>query len=281
MIENKMALGGLLIIFLGIIHPALFGVEPSENKKYYVAVSLFSGELRNSESSQKISEDQVAVLQLTPLGKDDTLFQQIKNSFQGDIKQIRNEAKGRFAIPSNNTIGNTNWIINDFIIKVNLDTPPQLAGSGRILLFDTNKNLNYVKEFQLEKDATVLAFIRTKDKLVLVALQEVKYEAQPGTEDIYHTIYHTENKTCVIYSQDSSWDGDSFFAEEILFNGAKAVIHTSNGDIILKGETILFYRKDQVMVGFKAILIDQNGKTHGNNNKITVSLAKPMDFKIE
>ncbi|NIM79120.1 MAG: hypothetical protein GTO45_09895 [Candidatus Aminicenantes bacterium] len=231
--------------------------------------SIFSLELKETAKTGMIPEDRITTYQLKPGGKKGTLNDKIKN--------IKLESNGKFGKFSKEWLEKTLWSANDFLIKLTVEEEQECPSSlkGKISFYNTRKNVDYACDFQFVdvNENTLLWYIRDKKKLVLLALQ--------GEET--GEIYHTESRfgKFTVYSLDMNWTPERLSADKILFNKAKAVIHTEKGDLVLRGEKILYSKKDNLLTGYSATIIDLPGKKHGKNNTINVFLEKPLEFKIE
>lgn len=94
----------------------------------------------------------------------------------------------------------------------------------------------------------------------------------------YATELRSEKFT--LYSADSSWSDTQLESDSITFHKAKAVIPSKQGEFILKGETIIYSKKDECLLAEKASLTKPDGTMYTTPGKIKIQLAQPLNYKI-
>jgi len=270
----------VLLAFILLPFP-IKGEEPVSSSIPRFKISIFSGELKDTETLKNIPEEKISVHQLNMQHEKENLIHKINTFFNDKIENLRFESSGTFVKTSKDAFEKATWSANGFMIKLKLagglESEQEASSSlkGKILMTETRKNVGCTNDFQFknENDSILLVLIRSKEKLALVVLQGAEKEE----------MYHTEARygTFTVYSMDMNWSDTQLSADEIFFTKARAVIPTGKGDLVLKGEKIYFSKKDNRLIGYNAVIIDSNGNQQGKNNTITISLENPLDFKIE
>jgi hypothetical protein len=263
----------IVTIFDGAL--TMNAVDNSRNSKVKLSISIFSGTFKTGDVSKKIPGQDLTVLSCKTFADKSDLINCLDPLLNGTIKGL---TLNRFAksenLPEAHTLDTINWMKDRIIMKVSLENTPgtPLPLKGNIHFYDTRQNVKHIKPFSLEKGKCIAALYKSREKLLVMALQLKDVMEKYAAE--------FRGETFTIYSADSSWSDTRLENDSITFHKAKAVIPSEKGEFVLKGETIIYTREDESLLAEKASLTEPDGTMYTTRGKIKIHPAKPLNYKI-
>lgn len=250
-------------------------VDSRGSSEVKLSISIFSGTFKTGDVSKKIPEQDPVVFSCTTFSDKNDLVNRLNPLVNGTIKGLTLNpfAKSENLLESH-TLDTINWMKDRIIMNVSLedtsDTSPPVKGN--IHFYDTRKNVKHIKPFSLEKGKCIAALYKSREKLLVMALQLKDVMGKYVTE--------FRGETFTIYSADSSWSDIQLESDSITFHKAKAVIPSEKGEFVLKGETIIYTREDESLLAEKASLTEPDGTMYTTRGKIKIHPAQPLNYKI-
>ncbi|UCH93472.1 MAG: hypothetical protein JSV88_24815 [Candidatus Aminicenantes bacterium] len=250
-------------------------VGKSGNSEVKLSISIFSGTFKKSDVSKKIPEEDLMVFSCKSFSDKSDLINCLNSLVNGTIEglTLNHFAKSENLLEAN-TLDAINWMKDRMMMNVALedtsDTAPPVK--GKIHFFDTRENVKHIKPFSLEKGKCIAALYKSREKLLVMALQ------LKDIQEKYATEFRGEKFT--IYSADSSWSDTQLEKDSITFHKAKAVIPSEKGEFVLKGETIIYTKEDECLLAEKASLTKPDGTMYTTLGKIKIHPAHPLNYKI-
>lgn len=251
--------------------------EKDNSSAYKLNISLFSGLVNMKGPWKGLKNDELILLGCKPFNGKRELENYLSSLSEMGLANI---ALKRFAhsesIPNAHEFEKVNWMKDEIMMNVSLSESAGvfLPVTGKVSFFDTNDKSTHEKIFSLKKDECVAAMFKKRENLIVLAIQ-----LKCSEQEIYCTEYRSEKFT--VNCADHKWSDVQIKADTIVFHKAKAIIPIKDGSLLLKGETMAYFKKDETLIADNGSLTLPDGTMYSTRGKITIPLNNPLEFKID